>query len=119
MRFYKTRTQATDACDENKISIGGHAVKPSKQIKIGDEIILKWPGGLNRTIKVIQLAEKRLGAKLVGDYCKELTPKEDMEAYKSRLARASAYRDRGAGRPTKKDRRDMDNFMDAVDDLFD
>ena len=71
-----------------------------------------------RKIEVLQITEKRLGAKLVAEYYKDHTPQKEFDDYKARFARASAYRDPGAGRPTKKDRRDMDDFLDAVDDLF-
>ncbi|CAN5594701.1 RNA-binding S4 domain-containing protein [soil metagenome] len=118
MRFYKTRTQATQACDLNRVSVSGQTVKPSKHIKVGEKIELKWGGGLKRTIEVIQLTEKRLGAKLVVEYYKDHTPPKEIDDFKARVARAAAYRDPGAGRPTKKDRRDMDDFLDAVDDLF-
>jgi len=118
MRLYKTRTQASQACDLNRVSIAGQTVKPSKQIRAGDKIEIKWSGGLKRTIEVLQLTEKRLGAKLVAGYYKEHTSQKDIDEYKARVARAAAYRDPGAGRPTKKDRRDMDDFLDAVDDLF-
>ena len=118
MRFYKTRTMATQACDLNRVSVAGQTVKPSKHIKAGERIEIKWSGGLNRTIEVLQLTEKRLGAKLVPEYYKDHTPQSEIDDYKARVARAASYRDPGAGRPTKKDRRDMDDFLDAVDDLF-
>jgi len=118
MRLYKTRTQASQACDLNRVSVAGQTVKPSKHIRAGDKIEIKWSGGLKRTIEVLQLTEKRLGAKLVAGYYKEHTSQKDIDEYKARVARAAAYRDPGAGRPTKKDRRDMDDFLDAVDDLF-
>ena len=79
---------------------------------------MKWSGGLIRTIEVIQLADKRMNAKLVSGFYAEHTTKKEIDEYKARVARASAYSDKGAGRPTKKDRRDMDDFLDAVDDLF-
>ena len=119
MRFYKTRTQATKACDLNRVLIAGNVVKPSRHIRIGDKIEMKRGGGLVRTVEVLQLTEKRLGAKLVAEYYKEHTSQKEIDAYKARVARAAAYRDPGSGRPTKKDRRDMDDFLDAVDDLFD
>ncbi len=118
MRLFKTRTQASKACDLNRVSISDQVIKPSRQIKVGDSIEIKWSGGLKRTIEVLQLTEKRLGAKLVAEYYKDHTPQKEIDDYKARVARAAAYRDPGTGRPTKKDRRDMDDFLDAVDDLF-
>ena len=118
VRFFKTRSLATRACDLNRVFIGGQTVKPSKHLKAGDRIEIKWSGGLKRTIEVLQLTEKRMGAKLVADYYKDHTPRKEIDDYRARVARAAAYRDPGSGRPTKKDRRDMDDFLDAVDDLF-
>jgi ribosome-associated heat shock protein Hsp15 len=118
MRFYKTRTQASQACDLNRISILDQPVKPSRHLRVGDKVEIKWSGGLVRTIEVLQLTERRLGAKLVAEYYKDHTPQKEIDDYKARVARAAAYRDPGSGRPTKKDRRDMDDFLDAVDDLF-
>ena len=118
MRLFKTRTQASEACDENKILVDGITVKPSRFIKVGTKIDIKRAGGLIRKIEATKLGEKRMGAKLVSEYYIDHTSQADIDAYKARMARAAAYRDPGAGRPTKKDRRDMDDFLDAVDDLF-
>jgi len=68
MRFYKTRTMATQACDLNRISVAGQTVKPSKHIKAGERIEIKCSGGLKHRIEVIQITEKRFGAKLVNNY---------------------------------------------------
>jgi ribosome-associated heat shock protein Hsp15 len=118
VRLFKTRSQATEACNLNRIIINDQAVKPSRLVRIGNKIQVKR-AGFTRTIEVLQLTDKRLGAKLVSEYYKDLTPKEEIDAFKARIARASAFRDPGAGRPTKKERRDMDNFLSAADDLFD
>jgi len=118
VRLFKTRTQASEACDQNKVLMDGQPVKPSRYVKEGSRIEIKRGGGLVRKIEVLRLVEKRMGAKLVGDYYIDHTSQSDIDAYKARITRAAAYRDPGAGRPTKKDRRDMDEFLDAVDDLF-
>ena len=110
MRFFKTRTQASDACDQNRIIILDLPVKPSRLIKEGDEIRIKRTG-LTRIIKVLKLSEGRLSAKLVSDYFADLTPQEEIDDYKARIARAANYRDPGTGRPTKRDRRMLDDFM--------
>ena len=117
MRFFKTRTKAAEACQHNRIFIDAQSVKPSRLIKPGVQIQLKH-SGFNRTIEVLQLSEHRLSAKFVPEYCKDLTPQKEIDAFKARMARASAYRDPGTGRPTKKDRRELDDFTSAVDDLF-
>ena len=118
VRFFKTRTKAAEACDLNRVFINEQAVKPSRLIKPGIQIQLKR-SGFTRTIEVLQLTEKRLPAKFVAEYYKDLTRKEEIDEFKARIARASMYREPGAGRPTKKERRDMDDFLSAVDDLFD
>jgi ribosome-associated heat shock protein Hsp15 len=118
VRLFKTRTQATDACDKNKVLMDGQPVKPSRYVKVESRIEIKRGGGLIRKIEVLKLVEKRLGAKLVSEYYIDHTPQTEIDSYKARVARAAAFRDPGAGRPTKKDRREMDDFLDAIDDLF-
>lgn len=118
MRLFKTRTQASQACELNRVFIAGQPVKASRLIKPGDWIEIRRTG-LTRTFEVIQLTEKRLSAKLVVDYYKDHTPKEAIIEYRARIARAAAFREPGAGRPTKKERRDLDEFLDAIDDLLD
>jgi ribosome-associated heat shock protein Hsp15 len=117
MRFFKTRTKASEACQHNRVFIDGQSIKPSRLIKPGVQIQLKY-SGFTRTIEVLQLSEQRLSAKLIPEYYKDLTPQKEIDAFKARIARASAYRDPGTGRPTKKDRRELDDFISAVDDLF-
>ena len=118
MRLFKTRTKAAEACNLNHIFINGLHAKPSRLVKNGIQIQIKR-AGFTRTIEVLQLSEKRLPAKAVADCYKDLTPKEELDAFKARMARAAAYREPGTGRPTKKDRREMDEFLTAIDDLFD
>ena len=110
VRQFKSRSIASEACLQNKILVLDHPVKASRLIKIGDEIKIKRTG-ITTTIRVLQLTEQRLSAKLVSEYCTDLTPKEDVENYKSRLAKVTTYRDPGTGRPTKKDRRMLDDFF--------
>ena len=117
MRFFKTRTKASEACQLNRVFIDEQSTKPSRLIKPGVQIQLKH-SGFTRTIEVLQLSEQRLSAKLLPEYYKDLTPQKEIDAFKARISRASVYREPGTGRPTKKDRRDMDNFISADDDLF-
>ena len=118
VRLFKTRTQAAEACDTNHIFINNISVKPSRLVKPGTMIEIKR-AGLTRKIEVLKLTGSRLSAKLVAEYYKDHTPKEDIDAYRARLAKASAYRLPGTGRPTKKDRRNIDDFLSALDDLID
>ena len=110
MRLFKTRTQASEACEQNKISMLGHPVKASRLIKAEDEIKIKRTG-LAITIKVLKLTENRLPAKLISEYYSDLTPEDELNAYKARISKVTVYRDPGTGRPTKKDRRMLDDFF--------
>ena len=109
---------ASEACTLNRIFINDLNVKPSRLIKPGTKIQIKR-SGFTRTFEVLKLTENRLSAKLVPEYYSDLTPKEETDALTARVARALAYREPGVGRPTKKERRDMDDFLSAVDDLLD
>lgn len=103
VRLFKTRTLASEACKSGKVTLKGHTAKASKEIKIGDLIELK-KDHINMKIKVIQPIEKRVGAKLVSNFMQDLTP--EAEYQKLELIKQNfEYRDRGLGRPTKKDRR--------------
>ena len=111
IRTFKTRSIATTACKKGQVKIDNKNIKPSKEV-FGDELILVRKNQINYQIKVLDLPESRVGAKLVDLYRKDLTPKEEFE--KTALLKFSKdyYRKKGAGRPTKKDRRDIDNYQD-------
>jgi ribosome-associated heat shock protein Hsp15 len=111
VRIYKTRTIATDECTKGRISIGGISVKPSRNLHVGDLIEIRKPP-ITYKFRVLQLAEKRMGAKLVPEFVEDLTPKEQFEILEMQRLVQWSGREKGAGRPTKKDRRDMDDFMD-------
>ena len=111
VRIYKTRTIATEECNKGRISIGGINVKPSRDIKVGDIIEIRKPP-ITYKFRVLQLAEKRMGAKLVPEFLEDLTPKEQFEILEMQRLVQWSGREKGTGRPTKKDRRDMDDFMD-------
>jgi len=108
VRLFKTRSQATDACRAGKIKIDGDAIKPSREVKIGQEISIHL-GPITKTAKVVGLLEKRVGAKLVPGYMEDLTPAE--EYHKLELLRDNPLAQR-KGRPTKKERREMDDWFD-------
>jgi ribosome-associated heat shock protein Hsp15 len=107
VRQYKTRTMAGDACRGGKIKLNGAPVKASREIKVGDMIEISTPG-LVKKIKVLELLNNRVGAQKVPEYMEDLTPQEDIE--QAKLVRQTNYekRSRGLGRPTKRDRRDID-----------
>ena len=109
IRVYKTRTDATDACKGGKVRINGADTKPSKLVKVGDTIVAR-KGAVTYTYKVLQLIDKRQGAKLVPDYAENQTPPEELAKLRAPVETFFLKRDRGAGRPTKKDRRQMDDL---------
>ena len=104
VRIFKTRTLAGDACRAGKVKIDGNAVKPSRILKLGEEMTVSI-GPLLRTLKVKALLQNRVSAKLVPDSLEDLTPEEEYERIKFMNELNAERRDRGTGRPTKKDRR--------------
>lgn len=113
IRVYKTRTDATDACKGGKVRLNGADVKPSKTVKPGDTIVAR-KGAVVYTYKVIQLIDKRQGAKMVPLYAENLTPPEELAKLRAPVETFFLKRDRGAGRPTKKDRRQMDDLWNEL-----
>jgi ribosome-associated heat shock protein Hsp15 len=111
IRFYKTRTIATEEIKKNRVSIGASVVKSSKEVKEGDVIKIR-KNQIEYKIKVIQIPKSRLGAKLVPLHIQDVTDKEQYELLKMRKMSQDYYRNRGEGRPTKKDRRDMDGYVE-------
>lgn len=109
VRAFKTRSQATDACKSGKVKIDDITVKPSREIKLNEEIVVQI-NHISRTLKVIGLLNNRVGAKLVVDYLEDLTPPEEYEKEKLKREINYEYRDHGLGRPTKKERRLIDRL---------
>ena len=121
VRVFKTRSIATDACKKGRISIAGVTVKPSRVIRVGEVITVRTPP-IEYSFRVIQLLGSRVGAKRVAEFMENVTPREQYELLE--LQRVSGFVDRakGLGRPTKKDRRDLDQFAEDLPegmDLFD
>ncbi len=114
IRAFKTRTDATDACKGGKVKIAGVNAKPSKEVKPGDVLTVK-KGSVTYTYKVLQPLERRVGAKLVPEYALNLTPAAELEKLRAPVETFSITRDRGAGRPTQKDRREIEDAWDAID----
>lgn len=115
IRVYKTRSEAADACNGNKVRINGATAKASKAVKAGDTIEVH-KGPVTLTYKVAQVTENRMGAALVEGFAANLTPESEMQ--KSHAPRETIFlqRDKGTGRPTKKDRRILDELMDSIDE---
>lgn len=117
VRIYKTRSLAGDACRLNQVKIDGQLAKPARPIRVGTILIVE-KDQMTRTLKVLTLAEKRIGAKLVPEHLEDLTPVEEIE--RSRAAREQlrlnrVYQVRGEGRPSKKQRRAIEKFLDEVE----
>jgi ribosome-associated heat shock protein Hsp15 len=111
VRIYKTRSLASEACKKGHVSLGESTLKPSKTIQVNDTIkVRKSP--IIKSLKVLALAEKRMGAKLISDFVEDVTPVEEMELLEMQKHMRWSSRDRGTGRPTKKDRRELDDFFD-------
>ena len=111
VRFYKTRTIATEEIKKNRVSIGANVVKSSKEVKAGDVIKIR-KNQIEYKIKVIDIPKSRVGAKLVALYVVDMTEKEQYEILRMRKESQDYYRHKGIGRPTKKDRRDMNDYTD-------
>jgi ribosome-associated heat shock protein Hsp15 len=111
VRLYKSRSVATALCANGKVQLNGQPAKASREIKIGD-VINAPVGEVNRTIKVIGLLEKRVGAKLVGQFLEDLTPASEFTKAKDKSFKPFAFRPKGRGRPTKKERRSIEEFLE-------
>lgn len=114
IRAFKTRTEATDACKGGKVKIGGVNAKPSKEVRPGDVLQVR-KGSVTFTYRVLRPLERRVGAKLVPDYAENLTPESELEKLRAPVETFFLTRDRGAGRPTKKGRREIEEIWDAID----
>ena len=113
IRVFKTRSIATAACKKGQIKIDAKSVKPSRDI-FGGELMVIRKNQINYQIKVLSLPESRVGAKLVDQYRKDVTPKEEFEKTELLKYAKDYYRKKGIGRPTKKDRRDIDGYQEET-----
>lgn len=114
IRLFKTRSEATEACNGNKVQLNGVAAKPSKTVKAGDSISVR-KGAVQYSYKVLKIAENRMGAQLVPEFAENLTPQSELDKLHAPRETFFVKRDRGSGRPTKKDRREMDALWDGID----
>ncbi|MEQ6123980.1 RNA-binding S4 domain-containing protein [Pseudotenacibaculum sp. MALMAid0570] len=112
IRIFKTRNIATEACKKGHVKIDGKNVKPSKEV-FGNELIIVRKNQLNYEFEVLDIPQSRVGAKLVDLYRKDKTPKEEFEKLDLLKYSKDYYRKKGTGRPTKKDRRDIDEYYDS------
>ena len=111
IRYYKTRNMASEACKKGHIRINGNTAKPSREVYKMDEIIVR-KNQINYELNVLDIPPGRVSAKLVDIYRKDTTPKEAFENTELLRLSKNLYREKGLGRPTKKERRDRDDYMD-------
>lgn len=114
VRVFKTRSLATDACRNGRVTIAGQPVKPSREVRIGETIVVQ-KDEMTRTFKVLGLLEQRVGAPLAKQYVEDLTPPSEFEKKRQPNYLPPMHRPKGAGRPTKRDRRALDSFSDGND----
>lgn len=112
VRLFKTRSLAAEACKKGKILIEGTEMKASRMVRVGDIIQLRQPPVIF-SYRVLQLAQNRMGAKLVVDYLENITPQEQLQILEVMKIEQKNGRARGEGRPTKKDRRDLDSLFEG------
>lgn len=112
VRIYKTRNIAAEEIKKNRVSIGENTVKSSKEVKEGDVIKIR-KNQIDYKIKVLQIPKSRIGAKLVPLHVADQTDKEQYEILQMRKMQQDYYRIKGEGRPTKKDRREIDGYISA------
>jgi len=114
VRIYKTRSQATIACRNGKIRVRELIVKPSHEVRPGEIIEVNIPP-FKKMIRVLGMIEKRVSAKLAEYFVEDLTPPEEYQKIKHMRKLNFEYRERGLGRPTKKERRDIDGLKESPD----
>ncbi len=120
VRIFKTRTIAVEACKKNRVMINGVNVKPSRMLKAGEIVQVRKPP-ITYSFKALALTERRMGAKLVPEYLENVTTPDQYEILEMNRISGFVDRARGMGRPTKKDRRELEQFTDpdALSDGFD
>lgn len=114
VRVFKTRSDAAEACRSGKVSVNGTAVKSSREIKKGDTVQVR-KGAVHYRYLVVEPVDKRQGAKLVEQYLTDVTPQTELDKLIAPVETIFLKRDRGAGRPTKKERRQIDRLMGGLE----
>ena len=113
VRIYKTRSIAAEECGKHRVLVNGMEAKPSRNVRTGDRLTVKKQH-VEFTYEVIQLIDRRQPASLVKNYILDITPQEELEKAEMKRLTVVNQRDRGAGRPTKKERRDIDRIIDGL-----
>lgn len=119
VRYYKTRSLATKACNRGHIKINGITAKPAREVYPSDKIDIR-KNQIDYKIEVIEIPKSRRGAKWMGLYIADITPKENLEKLDLLKYERSKGREKGTGRPTKKDRRSLEDwYEEKMEDWFD
>lgn len=112
VRVFKTRSLASDACRHGRVTIGGLPVKASREVKINDVIVVK-KDELTHTFKVLQLLHNRVGAPVAKEYAEDQTPASELQKACERRLTPVFFRPKGSGRPTKKERRTINDILES------
>ena len=110
VRLFKTRSLATSACRAGSVEINGQPVKPARDVRIGEMVTVRQ-GLITRTLRVVGVPASRVGAKLVAGFCDDQTPPEEFEKAREHRVQQLLAREKGSGRPTKRDRRSLDQLF--------
>ena len=113
VRVFKTRSDAADAIRNNKVTVNGSYAKPSREVKIGDLVAVRKQQ-VTYSYKGLDLVSSRQPAKNVPEYCLNITPQEELDKLNVPRETIFIVRDRGTGRPTKKERRELDGLMEEI-----
>jgi ribosome-associated heat shock protein Hsp15 len=114
VRLYKTRTLASDACKTGRVLVNGHTIKPSREIEGGEILSVRKPP-VTYTFRIMGLTGNRLPAREVVSHIENLTPESEMMKLDMNKYKSTGYREKGTGRPTKKERRVIDRWIDSFD----
>ena len=111
VRIFRSRSLATDACRAGSVTVHELPAKPGRDVHVGEMVVVRL-GLLQRTLRVVAVPRSRVGAKLVREYCADLTPPEELAKARERSVQQFLEREKGSGRPTKRDRRLLDRFFE-------
>ena len=114
VRYFKTRTLATNACKKGHVKVNGQVAKPSREVYATEKLTVRIQQ-INYQLTILELPKNRLGAKLIDIYRTDTTPKSEFESKELLKYSTDYYRKKGEGRPTKKDRRDIEGYLDFDD----
>jgi ribosome-associated heat shock protein Hsp15 len=110
VRMFKSRSLASDACRAGSVAVNDLPAKPAREVRPG-EMITVWQGLVKRTLRVVSVPPSRVGPKLVAAFCDDLTPAEEFEKARENRVQQILEREKGSGRPTKRDRRLLDQIF--------